>query len=317
MRMRAAVLHQVGATPRFADFADPVATEGNEVVQVSAAGVNHLELAKASGTFYTGPPTVPSVLGSDGVGRLSDGRRVFFDTMVAPHGSWAERAVVPRVALLDVADGVDDAVAAALGNTGLAAWLALEWRAGLQPGETVLVLGAAGALGRVAVQVARILGAGTVVAADRSPDRVAELTELGCDAVVVLPSEIAGADLAAELKEATGGGADVVIDPLWGAPALAAMQAAAHGCRHVQLGQLAGTDINLPAPVVRSAGLNVMGMAVFQASLTVRRAAYLRLTGHAAAGDVTVDLEKIALKDVADAWQRQKAGPRTKLVLIP
>jgi NADPH2:quinone reductase len=314
--MRAAVLHEVGASPRFTDFADPVAAEGNEVVQVSAAGVNHLELAKASGKFYTGPPMVPSVPGSDGVGRLSDGRRVFFDTMVAPHGSWAERAVVPRAALLDVADGVDDAVAAALGNTGLAAWLALEWRARLKPGETVLVLGAAGALGRVAIQVARILGAGTVVGVDRSPDRVAQLTALGCDAIVVLPSE-GDADLSAELKEATGGGADVIIDPLWGAPALAAMRAAAAGCRHVQLGQLAGMDITLPAPVVRSAALDVLGMAVFHASLEIRRNAYLRLTGHAAAGDLTVDLERIALEDVADAWQRQKAGPRTKLVLIP
>lgn len=315
--MRAAVLHEVGATPRFTDFAEPVAAEGNEVVQVSAAGVNHLELAKASGKFYTGPPTVPSVPGSDGVGRLADGRRVFFDTMVAPHGSWAQRAVVPRAALLDVADGVDDAVAAALGNTGLAAWLALEWRAGLQPGERVLVLGAAGALGRVAIQVARILGAGTVVGVDRSPDRVAQLTALGCDAVVLLPDEGGAADLPAELKEATGGGADVIIDPLWGAPALAAMKAAAVGCRHVQLGQLAGMDVTLPAPVVRSAALNVLGMAVFQASLDVRRDAYLRLTGHAAAGDVTVDLERIALEDVAEAWRRQKAGPQTKLVLIP
>jgi NADPH:quinone reductase-like Zn-dependent oxidoreductase len=315
--MRAAVLHEIGATPQFVDFADPVAGDGNVVVEVSAAGVNHVELLKASGKFYTGPPVIPSVPGSDGVGRLPDGRRVFFDTMVAPHGSWAERAVVPQAALLDVAEGVDDAVAAALGNTGLAAWLALEWRAGLQPGETVLVLGAAGALGRVAIQVARILGAGTVVAADRSADRVDELTALGCDAVVVLPGNGSDTDLAAQLKDATGGGADVVVDPLWGAPALAAMQAAAPGCRHVQLGQLAGVDLALPAPVVRSAALNLLGMAVFQASLETRRDAYLRLTGHAAAGEVSVDLERIALEDVAEAWRRQKAGPQTKLVFVP
>lgn len=162
--------------------------------------------------------------------------------------------MVPESSLLDVAEGVDDAVAAALGNSGLAAWLALEWRAGLRPGETVLILGASGALGRIAVQAAKMLGAHRVVAADRSAERLATLSSLGCDAGVLLPGEGKEADvedLAAEMTQATTGGADVIIDPLWGLPALAAMKAAAPGARHVQLGQLAGVDIALPAPTIR------------------------------------------------------------------
>ena len=164
--MKAAVLVEVGAPPRFGDFAEPEPSKGQIVVEVAAAGVHHLDLAKASGSFYLGPPAVPCVVGSDGVGRTADGRRVFFDAPVAPYGSWAQRALISAAALMEVADEVDDVTAAALGNTGLAAWLALSWRARLQPGESVLVLGATGAVGSVAVQAAKAQGASYVIAAD-------------------------------------------------------------------------------------------------------------------------------------------------------
>src|SRR3954470_6616818 len=128
--MRAAVLHEHGEPPRADDFDEPSEADGHVVAEVTAAGINHLDLLKASGGFYTGPPPLPSVVGSDGVGRLPDGRRVFCDTTRAPHGAMAERTLVPEDELLDVADGVDDDVAAALGHSGLAAWTALEWRGG-------------------------------------------------------------------------------------------------------------------------------------------------------------------------------------------
>ena len=172
-------------------------SDGYAVAEVSAAGINHLDLLKASGGFYTGPPPLPSVVGSDGVGRLADGRRVFFDATVAPHGAMAERTLVREEALLDVPEGVPDELAAALGNSGLGAWLALEWRAGLRAGETVLVLGATGAMGNIAVQAAKVLGAGRVVAAARAGERLQRTLERGADAVVELDSE---SDLAAALQ---------------------------------------------------------------------------------------------------------------------
>lgn len=310
--MDAAVLTTIGAPPQFIDFPDPVAGDGQVVIEVSAAGVNHVDLAKASGRFYTGPPPVPSVIGSDGVGRLPDGRRVYFDEPVQPYGSWASKALVSPDAVLDIAEGLDDATAAALGNAGLAAWLGLSWRAELQPGETVLVLGATGTVGRIAVQAAKLLGAGRVVAADRNQTRLQNLP--GADATVVLGGQ---ADMAAELRDATKGGPHVIIDPLWGDPGLAAIRSARRGARHVQLGQLAGTQINLAAADVRSAALNLLGFAVFHAPLPVRRQGYLTLTGHAAAGDLTLRLERLPLRDVGVCWQRQHNGPGTKLVLIP
>jgi NADPH2:quinone reductase len=280
------------------------------VVEVDAAGVNHLDLAKASGRFYTGPPPLPSVVGSDGVGRLADGRRVFFDAVAPPFGSMAERALVPRSALFDVAEGVDPVLAAALGNSGLAAWLALEWRARLRPGETVLVLGATGAVGSAAVQIAKALGAGRVIAAARPGERLERLASRGADAVVALDG-----DPSAALAEAAGDGVDVVIDPLWGPPARAAMRAARRGARHVQLGQLAGETVELPAPVIRAAALDVLGFAVFHVPDAARRDAYLRLTGLAAAGRLSVDVDVLPLADVGTAWERQRRGPRAKLVL--
>jgi NADPH2:quinone reductase len=313
--MRAAVLTAHGAPPAAGTFDEPVAeADDHAVVEVAAAGLNHLDLAKATGRFYTGPPPLPSVVGSDGVGRLPDGRRVYFDTVVAPHGAMAERALVATDGLLDVDPACDDASAAALGNAGLAAWLGLTHRGGLQAGETVLVLGATGAVGRIATQAAKLLGAGRVVALARPGDRLDEARDLGADATVALEP---GADPAAALRAATAGGHHVAVDLLWGEPALASFKAAALGARHVQLGQMAGAEIALPAPLLRSGGLDVRGFAIFQAPVDVRRAAYAALTRHAAAGELRVDLEQVPLDAIGDAWARQAAGPERKLVVTP
>ena len=309
--MRAAVLHSHGAAPRIGDFDDPQEQAGCALVDVAAAGLHHLDLHKASGSFYTGPPPLPSVVGTDGVGRLGDGTRVFFDESVPPYGSMAERTLVPRDALLPVADGVADEVAAALGNTGLGGWLAVEWRSGLKPGETVLVLGATGAVGSVVVQAARLLGAGRVVAADLPSER---LHRLAADAVVEIDERD---DLAERFKDAAGGAVDVTIDMLWGPPALAAMQAAARFARHVEVGNMAAPEIVLPAPLIRSASLDVRGFSVAQPPLELKRDAYLRLTKHAADGDIAIDVERRPLEEVADAWERQRqaaGGPKTVLV---
>jgi NADPH:quinone reductase-like Zn-dependent oxidoreductase len=312
--MKAAVLHEHGEAPRIDEFDEPVEDDGHVLAHVTAAGINHLDLLKASGRFYTGPPPVPSVVGSEGVARLEDGRRVFFDTTTGPYGSMAERTLVDEKSLLDVPDQVDDEVAAALGNSGLAAWLALSWKAALEPGETVLVLGATGAVGSVAVQAAKTLGAGRVVAAARAGERLERLRERGADAVVELDGED---DLPAALSAATGDGADVIVDPLWGEPALAAMQAAAHCARHVQIGHMAGATVELPAALVRSRELQLLGFVVFDTPLELRRAAYTHLTRAAGRGEIEIDLERVPLEDVDEAWQRQQEGPHTKLVVVP
>jgi NADPH:quinone reductase-like Zn-dependent oxidoreductase len=313
--MRAAVLHDYGATPRVGAFADPTAGPGQVVVDVAAAGLHHLDLHKATGRFYLGPPPLPSVVGTDGVGRTGDGRRAYFDATVPPYGSMAERALVPQEALFEVADGIDDATAAALGNTGLGAWLALAWRSRLRPGETVLVLGATGAVGNIAVQAAKLLGAGRVVAASRANERLPRLLERGADAIVELDG---GGDLSGALRDAAGGAVDVTIDTLWGEPALAAIGAAARGARHVQVGQVAGVEMTLPAPAVRSVSLDLCGFSVAHPPRDVRREGYLRLTRHVERGEIAIDVERVPLERVGDAWERQRAAcGGAKQVLVP
>ncbi len=312
--MRAALLHQHGGTPRCAEFDEPSERADGVVVDVSAAGLHHLDLLKASGTYYTGPPPLPSVVGSDGVGRLPDGKRVYFDRTVPPHGSMCERTLVSPEAMFELADGVSDVVAAALGNTGLAAWLALDWRAGLRSGETVLVLGATGAVGTIAVQAARVLGAGRVVAAALADERLLRVRELGPDAVVEIDRVD---DLTDALRAAAPGGIDVTIDLLWGKPGLAAMGAAARFARHVEVGSVAAGDLVAPAALLRSLSLEVRGFSVAHPPIEVRREGYLRVTEHAARGDLTVDVEPVALEGIADAWESQRrAEGGAKRVII-
>lgn len=318
--MHAAVLHEYGATPSYGQFDDPVAGQGEAVVEVAVASLNPVDVRIASGAFATGAPPLPSVTGLEGVGRLADGsgRRVYFDAPVAPYGAFAERTLVRLDDVLDLPDRVDDALAAALGVAGLAGWLPLTWRARLQPGETVLVLGATGVVGQVAVQAARLLGAGRVIAAGRDPELLERVRGLGADATVDLRAH--GDDpaaLAAAFSTAAEGEIQVVIDPLWGVPAVAAMTALVPGGRIVQLGQSAGAEASVPSAVVRNKQLDVLGYTNFKVPDDVKREAYAALVEHAAAGRIELELERVPLSEIGDAWTRIQTGARRKLVIVP
>jgi NADPH:quinone reductase-like Zn-dependent oxidoreductase len=230
--MEAAVLEDYESAPEFGEFEEPSA-DGLALVDVAVAGLNPVDHTIASGRFPGREPPLPSVPGLEGIGTV-EGRRVYFDAPVAPFGSMGERTLVEPDALIEVPDGVEDGLAVSFGISGLAAWLALTWRAELQQGESVLVLGASGVLGQIAVQGARLLGAGKVVAAARDSASLDHARhQLGADAVVELGGE---GDLTERFKEAAGGGFDVVVDPLWGEPALAAIGALNVEGRLVQIG---------------------------------------------------------------------------------
>jgi len=311
--VNAAVLHEHDTAPKYGPFEDPEPREGAVVVTVAAAGLHHLDLHKASGSFYMAPPPLPSAVGTDGVGTLEDGRRVYFDETVAPFGSMAEFALARDTALFDIDGGLDDVTAAALGNTGLGAWMAVTWRSGMERGDTVLVLGC-GAFGSLAVQIAKLHGAGRVVAADRG-ERLEELRARGADAVVALDEED---DLAGAFRTAAEGDLDVTIDTLWGAPASAAIQAAGRFARHVQVGHIAGPEITLPAPALRSVSLDLRGFSIAHPAPELRRQGFLDLTRHVAQGDIAVAVEAVPLVDVTQAWERQgRAEGGAKLVLVP
>jgi NADPH:quinone reductase-like Zn-dependent oxidoreductase len=316
--MRAAVLHEYGV-PRPGDFQEPVAgpdeTDGTEsaVLDVLAAGLNPVDVAICAGRFYAGKPPLPSVAGREGVGML-DGARVYFDAPLAPFGSMAQRALIDPRSTYPVPDGVADGVAVALGISGLAAWLALTWRAKLQPGEHVLVLAASGVLGQIAVQAAKSLGAARVVAAARSREGLDRCLALGADAAVRLGEP---EDLPAALTAAAEGRIDVVLDPLWGEPLVAAVNAASFGARLVQIGAGAGADATLPSAAIRGKMLVLMGHTNFAAPPEVKREAYRQLAERAARGELRVEIDPLALEQVGEAWERLAAGSHRKIVLVP
>jgi NADPH:quinone reductase-like Zn-dependent oxidoreductase len=312
--VRAAILHEYGVPPEPGEFRDPEPGDGQEVVEVLAAGLNPVDVSIASGTFYGGRPPLPCVVGREGVGRRAGGERVYFDGSAPPFGSFAQRAPLDPEDAIPLPEGLDEALAVCFGIAGLAAWLGLEWRGGLRQGETVLVLGASGVVGRVAVQAARLLGATRVVAAARSREGLEQAVELGADATVQIGVVD---DLAGALAEAAGGGVDVILDPVWGEPAAAALQAANRGGRLVQIGQSAGPEALISSAAVRGRVLEILGHTNFAAPREIKRAAYERMAAHAAAGELRLDVERVPLEDVADAWARQQASPHRKLVIVP
>jgi NADPH:quinone reductase-like Zn-dependent oxidoreductase len=312
--VRAAILREYGAPPEPGEFRDPQPGDGQELVEVLAAGLNPVDISIASGTFYGGRPELPCVAGREGVGRRADGERVYFDGPAPPFGSFAQRAPIDSQDAIPLPEGLDEALAVCFGIAGLAAWLGLEWRAGLRRGETVLVLGASGVVGQVAVQAARLLGAGRVVAAARSGEGLQRAGGLGADATVQIG---AVDDLAGAFAEAAGGGVDVVVDPVWGEPAAAAIQAANRGGRLVQIGQSAAPEALISSAAVRGRVLEILGHTNFAAPGEIKRAAYERMAAHAAAGELRMEVERIPLEDVAGAWARQQASPRHKLVIVP
>lgn len=299
--------------PAPGEFEEPLAGEGQAVVEVLAAGVNPVDVAICAGRFYAGKPPLPSVAGREGVGVL-DGRRVYFDAPVSPFGSMAQRALIDPASTYELPEGIGDAQAVALGISGLAAWLPLTWRAELEQGEHVLVLAASGVLGQIAVQAAKLLGAGRVVAAARSQEGLERCLRLGADAIVRLDG---GADLAARLAEAAQGRIDVVLDPLFGEPLAAAIEAASFGARIVQIGAGAGAQATLSSAPIRGKLLVLMGHANFAAPPAVKEQAYASMARAVVAGQIEIAVHELPLEQVREAWGELERGSHAKLVLVP
>lgn len=319
--MNAAVLHTLGKPPRFEPFPDPIAGPDEVIVNVRAAALKAVDKQLAAGSHYASPRELPVVCGADGLGRLEDGTRVFFGGPRRPYGAMAERAVVRRVQCFPVPDEVDDLTAAAIPNPGVSAWLALQHRAKLAPGETVLILGATGVAGKLAVQIAKILGAGRVVAAGRNPELLGKLSALGADAIIHLDQ--GQPELIDNFRHEAGAkGFDVIIDYLWGRPAEALLAAvsradfapAGSDMRLVSVGESAGPAIALASAVLRSAPVTIMGTAGMP-PWDVLTAAFQQVMHHAALGKLRIDTEPVPLLEVEAAWNRKAPGRR--LVVIP
>jgi NADPH:quinone reductase len=323
--MRAALVGSYGEPPRYLPHRAPVRGPDQALIRVTAAPVNPLDLLCASGTSYFGEPPLPYAPGAQGVGVIEEadtlpaGRRAWFscDAGMRPgDGAMAELCVADESAVVLLPDGVSDVQVAALGLSAIAAWMALSWRGGLQPGEHVLVLGASGTVGQVGVQAARLLGAGRVIAACRDAHGRDRAAELGADAV----ADLAGGDLdvlAGRLADACAGRLDLVLDPVWGLPAEAALRTLSPNGRLVNLGSSAGSHASVSSATVRAAMLSVLGYTNNRLSLPQKAAALEEILGHAAAGRLTADHEALPLARADEGWARCGQAPYRKAVLVP
>jgi len=315
--MKAAVLEGIGKAPRWEEFDEPEAGEGEAVVRVRAAAVKPVDKQLAAGTHYASPKEedLPIICGTDGVGLLEDGTRVFFGGCRRPFGAMAELTVVPRAFCFGLPAGLDDDTAAALPNPGVSAWLSLAHRARLVAGETVLILGATGVTGQLAVQIAKLLGAKRVVGVGRNEGVLARLGELGADATIQL-DQAAGTLKEAYLSE-MGEGFDVVLDYLWGKPTealLAAMSkpefaVATKETRVVQVGESAGATIELPAAVLRSTAITILGTAGIP-PMEILMETMQRVLELGARGELRIETERVAMAEVNGVWGRKEPAGR-------
>lgn len=315
--MQAAVVRSFGEPPTYDEFPAPAVSgdggvDGEVLVRVVAAGLHPRVRSAADGTHYTSEGALPVVPGIDAVGRTDEGELVYF---VAPDhgtGTMAEFAVVDRRRSVVLPDGTDPVAIAAAMNPAMSSWIALRRRAPFAPGGSVLVLGATGSAGRLAVQVAKHLKASRVVGAGRDAERLALLPGLGADAAVELG---AVADHAADV--------DVVLDYLWGPPTEQAMATIlrartdrARPLTWVQIGSMAARELTLPSYLLRAAALDIIGSG--QGSVPARDilAELPELAALITSGALAANARPVPLAEVEKAWTMQlPAG--TRLVLIP
>ena len=317
--VKAAVVESFDRPPRYRDFEAPVAHPGEVLVEVRAAALSQLVRAQASGRHYSSgsPPLVPGV---DGVGRLENGDRVYFAFPKGPVGAMAERVAVPAANTVPLPDDLDDVTAAAIANPGMSSWAALTGRAFLRKGQSVLVNGASGASGQLAIQIARHLGAGRVVATARNPACEAALRALGADAFLQLPS--GKAELAELFREEVARGVDVVLDYLWGPPAEAFFAAvtgkgtgeAAPRIRFVNIGSLAGASAVVEPAALRSSGLEIVGSGIGSLSHAELMQAIGDLMQAVHPAGLRIDAAARPLSEVEAAWT--EAGSE-RLVFTP
>lgn len=298
--MQAALITELGRPPIVGEAPEALSSAGGESLEVLAAALNPIDRAVAAGQFYGGHPPLPFVPGCEFVGREAGGRIVWTfggGLGLNRNGGMAERAELGAV-VAEVPDGLDPALAAALGIAGLAGWMPLAWRAPVRADDRVLVLGATGTAGQVALQAAKLLGAAHVVAAGRDSNGLERALELGADEAVALDGDF--------------GEPTYVFDPLCGEPLERAVAAAAPGARIVQLGQAAGPAATLPSAAIRGKQLELYGFSDFAVPTDLLIEHYGRLAGHALGGELELDVERIGLDELGDAWSR-----RGKLVVCP
>ena len=323
--MKAAVMFQPGELPQYTDFPEPVVSNENEVlVTVKAVAIKHFDKGQASGSHYSSGTKQENgrVVGGDGVCLLADGTRVYGMGIT---GMLAEKALIEKSRIVPVPDGVSDAIAAALPNAVFGAAMGLKFKAKILQGDIVLINGATGFTGRVAVQIAKYYGAKKIIATGRNQQSLQELLVLGADDIITVNQD--DEQFISRLKQIHNDTPiDVIIDYLWGHTAemilscLKGNGSFTNRIRYVSVGSMGGDVIQLSAANLRSVDIQLTGSGLGAWSKDEVRQAFTTILPEmfalAAAGKLTVDTVEVALSDIAGLWNLDVPGGQRLVVTI-
>lgn len=306
-----------GREPSVIERPEPERGPGESLVRLLAGGLNPVDLAIASGRFYLPVPTPPYVAGAEAVGEVVESDRFAAGTRVwglLRTGAFAETFVAPDAALLEVPEGPSDEQAVAAGIAGLAGWMATVDRGGCRGGERVLVLGARGVVGQVAVAAARACGAARIVGVVRTSGDGQAVLDAGAHGWVTSEPE----RLEERIEDRMQGTTDLAVDTLWGEPGRAAVRSLGLHGRSVQVGNAAGASVELPAGPLRARRIDIRGFSVFNEEPANIATAYARLCSLLASGELALGIERVPFHEAPTAWERQGSGTGgSKLVLTP
>lgn len=313
--MKAAIVSEVGQPPIYGDFPEPMPAEGEIHIAVTAAALSHVTRSRAEGAHYSSSAKQTFVAGIDGVGRLTDGRRVYFVLPTPPFGSLAEQTIVKSSQCVLLPDELDGVTAAAIAIPGMSSWAALKERAKLVAGENVLVNGATGTAGRLAVQIAKHLGAKTVIATGRNPETLQSLIALGAD--VTIPLAQSEEKLEQAFIKSFSEGVDIVLDYLWGPSAKQLLVAAARAgeeaipIRFVQVGAISAPTLSLPSAVLHASAIELMGSGIGSVPLHRQVQAVDELLQATIPNGFAIATKTVPLSEVEAAWASDTGIPRT------
>lgn len=310
--MKAAVLHNIGSIPKYEDFTTPAPKEDEVLIDIKAVTLENVDHMMAKGEHFASRQflnELPAIVGLSGVGQRPDGKLVGFSGMKPPYGAMAEKAVVPKKSTVLIPKGVNPETAVALPSTALTSLFPLKWAINMQPGQNVLINGATGVAGKLAVQIAKLLGANRVIGTGRNKESLQRIKELGADTVIDLKET--ENNVFTSFKKEVDNGIDVVLDYLWGPPtellikALTPEKISLDGQQTyiVQIGEKAGSDIKLPAGALRTSGLHITGGAAGLTPELIQEGTDL-IWEWIKEDKLQMDMEIIALQDIEEAWER-------------
>jgi NADPH:quinone reductase-like Zn-dependent oxidoreductase len=324
-QMKAAVIYGKDQLPEYVDYPEPAAPQPGELLAtVRAVAIKHFDKSRASGVHYSAdkPKGPGRIIGGDGVCILPDGKRVY---AIGVSGMLAERALIDAERMVVVPEGLDDSTAAALPNAVIGSAMALRFKAQLQPGDVVLINGATGFTGRVAVQIAKHYGAGKIIATGRNLASLQALKESGADVCIPIDGdEVAFSALIREQHAIQA--IDVVLDYLWGATAALILDCLkgdgsfSNKQRFVSIGSMSGDLLPLSAAILRSVNLQLSGSGL--GAWTQTEVAILfqdilpEMFALTATGKLVAPTISIALPDIAQLWHYETSGGQRLVVHV-